>query len=162
METVAESGRGLPGLEQLALQWDALAAAATQLAADHRAVHQRLTQRKAKASYAVDYDRLLRQAAWVEALASEAVARDVAVFKRVTTWKLLADSLRLSLSGAHLRYKIKGVKAYAKLTNQARGHFAMTQSERSMQRVTKAAVGLISGRLSDPQAGMHGGEGNLR
>lgn len=119
MESMTEAGRGSSELERLASQWDALAAAASQLAGDHRAVQARLVRKRVKASYAEDYDRLLRQAAVVEATAAELVAKDVSHFKRVATWRQIADSLRISLSGAHLRYEVNGVRAYAKLTAAA-------------------------------------------
>jgi len=77
-------------------------------------------RRRARATYALDYAPLLKRAAVIEALAAELVARDVAHFKQVAPWRQLADTLRISLSGAHLRYRIKGVEAYEKGTAEAR------------------------------------------
>lgn len=117
---MTEAGRGPSELERLATRWDALAAEASQLAGAHRAVQERLVRRRAKATYAVDYKPLLKQAAVIEALAAELVARDVAHFKRVAPWRQIADTLKISLSGAHLRYQINGVRAYKKRTAEAR------------------------------------------
>jgi len=117
---VTEVGRGPSELERLARHWDALAAEASELAGAHRAVHERLVRRRAKATYALDYEPLLKRAAVIEALAAELVARDVAHFKRSAPWRLIARTLKISLSAAHLRYEVKGISAFEKATTWAR------------------------------------------
>ncbi len=117
---MAEAGRGPSELERLAARWDALAAEASQLADAHRAVQERLVRRRVKAAYALDYEPLLKQAAVIEALAAELVARDVEHIKRSAPWSRIAETLKISPSGAHLRYQVKGVRAYEKGTTEAR------------------------------------------
>ena len=103
---------GLAQLEQLAEEWAQLASVVTALANAHEQAYRDHRNRDLKPSYDNDYDRWLREAAYIKTMVEEQIQREAEFCSGYGSWNQIGKSLKLAKQTAYTRYRTRAIERY--------------------------------------------------